>query len=281
MKLTFYGVRGSIPAPGISAVKYGGNTPCIHIESDNDFHIILDSGTGIITLGDKLIEDHQPIYLLLSHNHWDHIQGFPFFRPAYQAHRVINILSGITHPLEPKAILNQFNGTYFPISNNELLANISFIKTQNITDVIHLGNIEITRKLINHPSSGSAYLFRHDKNSFAYITDNELQPPIHQFTNYTEWVDFIQNIDLLIHDAQYLPNEFPAKLGWGHSSYDQVVDLAIEANVGTLCLFSHDYRRSDDEVDKMIALAKKRIKDKNSTLTVFAARELCGFTVRS
>lgn len=279
MKLTFYGVRGSISAPGKDSLKYGGNTPCVYIETKNDFHLILDSGSGIISLGDLLIKDHKPIYLLLSHNHWDHIQGFPFFRPAYQKDREINIITGLTEPSEPQAILNQLQGTYFPVNSDELLANINIVAATPMLDPIILGTVTILRHQLNHPSAGSAYLFKQNGNSFAYVTDNELQPPNHQFTTIEQWVDFIQDVDLLIHDSQYFPEDFPAKSGWGHSPWDQVIDLAIKANVDTLCLFSHDYRRSDKEIEQMLAIAQVKVKQLNASLKVFAARELCGFTV--
>jgi len=279
IKLTFYGVRGSIPSPGGDSLKYGGNTPCIYIEADHNFHLVLDSGTGIITLGDLLIKDHKPIYLLLSHNHWDHIQGFPFFRPAYQKDREINIITGLTEPNEPLAILNQLQSTYFPVNSDELSANISIASTTPMLVPIILGNVTILRQQLNHPNAGSAYLFTQNGNSFAYITDNELQPPNHQFTTIEQWIDFIQDVDLLIHDSQYFPEDFPEKSGWGHSPWDQVVDLAITANVDTLCLFSHDYRRSDKEIEQMLAIAQAKVKHQKAFLKVYVARESCGFTI--
>ncbi len=277
MKLTFYGVRGSIPASGANTIKYGGNTPCIYIETDDDFHLILDAGTGIIPLGDQLISDTKPIFLLLSHNHWDHIQGFPFFRPAYQPNRRLTILPGLTTPYEPEAILKQMSGTNFPVDASHLSANITIMPDHPLDETLQLGNIKITRMIINHPCGGSAYLFDNDSYRFAYITDNELTPPDGATTTKVQWQKFIQNIDLLIHDAQYYPDDFPAKAGWGHSPFNQVVELAIAANVKSLCLFSHDYRRTDIEIDNMLMLVKQQISQQKSPLQVFAAQEKYGF----
>ena len=279
MIVTFYGVRGSVPAPGAHTVKYGGNTPCLHLQTGEDFHLVLDSGTGIIPLGDQLAKDGKPIYLLLSHNHWDHIQGFPFFKPAYQKDRQIHILPGLTRPMQPQAILTQMAASLFPVPYGKLAADIRLIPSPDPHRPVSIGGLTITRRILNHPGGGSAYLIDNQKRRLAYITDNELFPPGPVNTSVSQWQDFIRGTDLLIHDAQYFPDDFPAKSGWGHTCYESVVELAMAAQVRHLCLFSHDHRRGDNEVDQMLAHARAEIRRQNSSLEVFAAREQSSFTL--
>ena len=126
MKVTFYGTRGSIPTPGETTVKYGGNTACVLIEADNK-KLIFDAGTGIKKLGEELASNNEPITIILSHNHWDHIQGFPFFIPAYQKNRLINIYSAPTQPIEHNAILEQMDMSTFPVPSKDLTADINII----------------------------------------------------------------------------------------------------------------------------------------------------------
>jgi len=273
LKVSFYGVRGSIATPGMASLKYGGNTPCVYIEANPDFHLVLDAGTGIVSLGEKLANDDKPIYLLLSHNHWDHIQGFPFFRPAYQAGREINIIPGNTKPFQGDAILAQMSATTFPVSAKQLAANIRLLEFQDLAETIRLGDLIISRKQLNHPQSGSAYLLKVKGRSFGYCTDNELCSPDNCFTSLSEWRHFFQGIDLLIHDAQYVPNDFPMKSGWGHSSYQEVVELALAAEVKHLCLFSHDHRRTDDEIEDMLVKVNRQVEIAGSELKITVARE--------
>ncbi|WP_281561600.1 MBL fold metallo-hydrolase [Thalassomonas sp. RHCl1] len=277
MILTFYGVRGSVPAPGQHTVKYGGNTPCIHLDTGEDFHLVLDSGTGIIPLGEQLVKDNKPIYLLLSHNHWDHIQGFPFFKPAYQKNRQIHILPGLTRPMQPRAILNQMTGSLFPVPSGQLGADIRVMASPAPHTPISIGELTITRRILNHPGGGSAYLIDNQQHRFAYITDNELFPPGPVNTSLEQWQEFTRELDLLIHDAQYFPDDFPAKSGWGHTCYESVIELAIAAGVRHLCLFSHDHRRSDDEVEQMLARVSSEIRRQKAPLEAFAAREQNSF----
>ncbi|WDE06093.1 MBL fold metallo-hydrolase [Thalassomonas viridans] len=279
MQITFYGVRGSVPAPGKHTIKYGGNTPCIHLDTGEDFHLVLDAGTGIIPLGEQLVKDDKPIYLLLSHNHWDHIQGFPFFKPAYQQDRQIHILPGLTRPVQSRAILGQMAGSLFPVPSGRLAANISMMASPSPQTPISIGRLTITRRVLNHPGGGSAYLIDNQKKRLAYITDNELFPTEDANTSLSQWQKFTRELDLLIHDAQYFPEDFPAKAGWGHSNYKSAFELAISARVKQLCLFSHDHNRSDDAVDQMLSWVRKEIERQDLPLEVFAAREQSSFSL--
>ena len=230
MRLTFYGVRGSIPTPGAAFVRYGGNTACVHIELEDGTDIVLDSGTGIRLLGEHLAKKNTPIHLLLSHNHWDHIQGFPFFPPIYQAEREINIYPGQTLFEEPDQILKQMEGSLFPVPRSALRANISLIEVPKADNTFVIGSAKITRLAMNHPGSGSAYCINADGVKVAYITDNELYPPYKKETDFIDFAKFTENADLLIHDAQYMLSDMPAKNGWGHSVAEEAVKLAMPSN---------------------------------------------------
>ena len=273
MRLIFYGVRGSIPTPGAAFVRYGGNTACVHIELEDGTDIVLDSGTGIRLLGEHLAKKNTPIHLLLSHNHWDHIQGFPFFPPIYQAEREINIYPGQTLFEEPDQILKQMEGSLFPVPRSALRANISLIEIPKADSTFVIGSAKITRLAMNHPGSGSAYCINADGVKVTYITDNELYPPYKKETDFIDFAKFAENADLLIHDAQYMLSDMPAKNGWGHSVAEEAVKLAMASNAKKLALYSHDPERTDDDIDDVVKHCNEYVTVAESTLHVFASSE--------
>ncbi len=251
MKITFYGVRGSIASPGESTAKYGGNTSCVHIELKDGQRIVLDAGTGIRKLGEKLIHEPGPINIMLSHGHWDHIQGYPFFAPIFQPERQIIVFTSDEggHQLMC-TLFDQMDGSNFPLKAEELPSNSECI-FKGASTVLYEKNINVAKKGLNHPGGGSGYRIEDEGVSCAYITDNELEPPNKPNTTYDEWVDFCTGVDVLIHDAQYIEEDLPHKHGWGHSVISQVRQLAIDAKVGKLILFHHDPDRTDSELDEI------------------------------
>jgi phosphoribosyl 1,2-cyclic phosphodiesterase len=273
MRLTFYGVRGSIPTPGADFVRYGGNTACVHIELKDGTDIVLDSGTGIRLLGEKLASKTAPINILLSHNHWDHIQGFPFFVPIYQDGREINIFPGQTLLNEPDQILRQMEGSLFPVPQEALKANIVITSLPEDQDRFTIGTAVIKRLRMNHPGRGSAYCIEADGCKVAYITDNELYPPYKKETDFLDFVMFAQDADLLIHDAQYMLSDMPAKTGWGHSVAEEAVKLAMACNAKQLALYSHDPDRTDEDIDNVVAHCNEYVTIAESTLHIIASSE--------
>lgn len=273
MKVTFYGVRGSIPSPGPEYIKYGGNTACVHVELDDGTDIVLDSGTGIKKLGQKLAAKKNDIHLLLSHNHWDHIQGFPFFVPIYQPDRKIIITPGKTTVEDHDAVLRQMTGTYFPVNHNSLQSDIQINVIPADVDEWELGSARITRHSMNHPGSGSSYTIEADGAKVSYITDNELYPPYQKETDFLEWVAFADRADLIIHDAQYMQADMPAKSGWGHSVAEEAVKLAMGCRAKRLALYSHDHIRTDPEIEEVENHCKEWIEIAQSDLVLFAAAE--------
>jgi phosphoribosyl 1,2-cyclic phosphodiesterase len=274
MKLTFCGVRGSTPAPGAEFIRYGGNTACVHIELSDGTDIVLDAGTGIRELGKRLAAKKSPVHILLSHNHWDHIQGFPFFIPIYQPGRDILITPGLTELNQPEAVLDQMTGSYFPVHRNDLGANIKVEPRAVLDDdEWYISNALVSRMKMNHPGGGSCYTVAENGHKIAYITDNELYPPYEKQTDFLDFVSFAQGSDVLIHDAQYLVSDMPAKSGWGHSVAEEAVKLAMACGVKELALYSHDPERTDDDIDAIIAQCNEVIEVGGMDLVCYAARE--------
>jgi len=249
MKITFYGVRGSVPSPGKYTTRYGGNTSCVYIELESGHDIILDAGTGIRLLGEKLKLSDKPVDILLSHGHWDHIQGYPFFAPIYQPDRKIRVHTSLAEEqTQFFALFQQMNGASFPVQADDLPSD-TFCVFNDMNSILEDKNVIIERRALNHPGGGSAYKITEEGMSCAFVTDNELNPPYAMTTSYDAWVSFCSGVDVLIHDAQYDSSDMPLKHGWGHSTIEQVRQFALDAEVGCLAMFHHDPDRTDSQLD--------------------------------
>ncbi|MBW1767527.1 MAG: MBL fold metallo-hydrolase [Deltaproteobacteria bacterium] len=259
MKVTFYGTRGSIPVAEKEMIQIGGNTACILVRFDNEQIAILDSGTGIRKLGNEIvsqgIEQFANIYIALSHTHLDHIHGFPFFKPAYDNRRHFTI-SFCGKERAEKELGSIFSGQmrrdYFPIPMQEMGANFTFWEPDETSYKARSG-IRVRASLHSHPIATYGYRFEEEGKVLAYITDVEHINGIdHRVVNLAE------NADLLIHDAQYTPEELKEKKGWGHSSWEQAVEVAERASVKRLALFHHDPEHSDKFLFNMESECRKR-----------------------
>lgn len=269
MKVTFYGVRGSIPTPGAETARYGGNTPCVVVESNSGQKLILDAGTGLRLASEEFKRYVEPIHLLLSHHHWDHLQGFPFFSPIFDSNCQLVIYPGDTGSERDTVIVDQMNKSYFPVKHHQLKAMLT-VKNVNFSadNEIHIGDFSVKAQAVNHPDGGNAFRICCDDKVLVYAPDNELFPPLDKRKHdFYQWVKFCQGADLLIHDSQYLDSEMEQKLGWGHSAISDSLKLAEQAQVKLLSLFSHDPKRSDECLD---AMTSKLLADKPNFSFFFA-----------
>lgn len=290
--LKIWGVRGSIPVPGPGTVRYGGNTSCIEIRADGEL-IVLDAGSGIRELGLALENEFgsRPINLslLITHLHWDHIQGFPFFGPAYNDKNQIEILGyDGTSPGLGEILKRQMAPPFFPVAFYDLPGKIKIEKLDSMD--FKIGNVRVLSKLMNHPGICVGYRIVTSKGSIAYLPDHEpyeanklhsakahlLNPEQTQKRareDRAELVKFLQGCDILILDTQYTDEEYQAHVGWGHGSLSTAISLAVDASVRRLILFHHDPNHDDNMIDHMVQTARKLAAQSKGDLEVDGARE--------
>ncbi len=292
MKIKFWGTRGSIPTPGKNTVRYGGNTPCIELRLTNDELFILDAGSGIRELGEHLIEKGESIkaYLFFSHPHWDHIQGFPFFKPAFISGNELTLVGGETDKVTlQKMIADQMNKIYFPVQLNELKANLKFRPVQE--EEFKISHAQIKTLYVNHPTFAIGYRISHGGKTLVYISDNEPfdKQVAHAIRNVEKIIlekysrvngdpnqrvfDFVRDADVLIHDATYTPEEYVNRVGWGHSHYLFTLRVAAEGNVKRLILFHHDPSHSDGKVDDILKKCEREVRNRQYKFDCLAAAE--------
>ena len=265
MKVKFWGVRGSIASPGPKTVRYGGNTTCIEIRTDNDELIILDAGTGIFPLSQTLLAE-MPVTanVLISHSHWDHIQGLPFFVPNFIPGNVLRLHGGFD-PVSGKGIEQvmavQLQYSYFPVREAEMKARIEYI-TLTPEQPFQIGSAKVTPFLLNHPVIDFGYLIEANGKSLFFTGDHEPPYNIYQaaddgYAEYQAFVDekaksiqdAIQGVDVLIADSSYTDAEYPQKVGWGHGTFSSSIRVAYAAGAKVLFCTHHEPTRSDDALE--------------------------------
>ena len=269
MKVRFWGVRGSIASPGPSTVRYGGNTTCIEIRTDNNELIILDAGTGIFPLSQTLLAElPMTANVLITHSHWDHIQGLPFFIPNFIPGNTLR-LHGAFDPVSGKGVEQvmsvQLQYSYFPVREAEMKARIEYI-TLAPEQSIQIGSATVTPYLMNHPVIDFGYRIEANGKSVFFTGDHE--PPINIYepgdedhTLYQTFVDekaasirrAMQGVDVLIADCSYTEQEYPAKKGWGHGTFHTSIQYAREAGAKVLFCTHHEPTRSDDALEAAFA----------------------------
>lgn len=273
MEIRFWGTRGSIPAPGPNTLEFGGNTTCVEVVLRSGRRIVIDAGTGIRLLGEHLKTKVATIRLnlLLTHNHWDHLIGLPFFAPIYREDSEIKIDGW---PLAFQALKRVFDDHmgdgFFPVAFDQLKAHISFANKIARSPQV-LDDVEIEALPLNHPQGCLGFRFQEEGQTMVFITDNELG--LDGGYRFPDFVKFARDADLLIHDAQYVPEEMPVHRGWGHSTYQEAVNLALEAGAKTLLLTHHDPSRTDEQIREILRRAREIVVAAGGNLTIDGARE--------
>jgi ribonuclease BN (tRNA processing enzyme) len=283
MQVRFWGTRGSIAKPGPSTARYGGNTSCIEVRSARGTLIVIDCGTGSHGLGQALLaEGVTRGCLLISHTHWDHIQGLPFFAPLFNPTNEWDICGpkGVSGSLR-ETLAGQMESTYFPVALESLGATIRYWDL--LQGTFQVDDIRVSTHHLNHPALTLAYRIEADGASIVYACDHEVYS--HAAANGhsrlegpdLRHAEFAAGADLLIHDSQYTAEEYPAKVNWGHSTMEYAMRVAREAGVGQLALTHHDPLRTDDELDHLQERARATMREYDSPIEVFAAAE--GLTI--
>ncbi len=271
IRIKFFGVRGSLPISGDAYCRYGGKTTCLQIILDNGHTMIIDAGTGIVDLGDQIMAKTDPLYIYFTHFHWDHIQGLPFFKPLYIPNQVIHFIADQPTRWENN-IISQMNGKQFPVKFDQLPSQCAFHQFKSNT-LLSPKALNIETIPANHPGGYTIYKLSIDQQSIAICTDNELRSNASDAQSLSDFSNHFKHCDVLIHDCQYLPEEIGVKLGWGHSEYQSVCDLAAMANVKQLVLTHHDPCRTDQDIDEIRERIKFYIKEQQYTFSITMAYE--------
>ncbi|MEI6704509.1 MAG: MBL fold metallo-hydrolase [Deltaproteobacteria bacterium] len=289
MKLKFWGVRGSIPSPGETTMRAGGNTTCIEIRTDDNQLIVLDGGTGIFPLAQTLLRE-LPVtaHIFNTHSHWDHIQGLPFFIPIFIPGNIIK-LYGVFDPISsegPERIMNvQLQYSYFPVREAEMKSRIEYVAIMP-NEVVTIGAATVKPTLLNHPVLNLGYRIDCNAKSIFFTGDHEPHYNIYETGDdgYVEYqslieeqrlsiVEAIRGVDVIVADSAYTIEEYPAKKGWGHGTFDGCIQLAKDAGAKILYCTHHEPTRSDDDLEKVFAEALNRHANSLGGLDVRLARE--------
>jgi len=292
-QLRFWGVRGSYAAPFKTHLGVGGNTSCVEIRS-GDYLLVCDAGTGIIPLGNELIQQDKirEMLIILTHYHWDHVCGLPFFVPAFVSDWKIDFFGpGDSPKLIEEHVSAQMQAPYFPVGTETWLAETNYLTPEN--DGFQFGPMKIDFSNVHHPGITYGYKIEVNNKTIVYASDNEcmfIEKSVKHRSNefneeehelYKEMIheehqselNLIQDADILIHDAQYTPDDYDKKRGWGHSCYIDTINTAIDANVKELYLFHHDPNYNDTTMEAILKHSNEIIKEKGASLICHIAKE--------
>jgi diguanylate cyclase (GGDEF)-like protein len=284
MHVRFWGTRGSIPTPGHQTAVFGGNTSCVELRTKEGATLVLDCGTGIRELGLDMLRRPGPhrIHLLIGHTHWDHIQGFPFFTPAFLPGTELNIYGSVAFQRSLEDSLSgQMQYSYFPVKLQDLASRIHYTELEE--GFFRIGEILVETQYLNHTAPTIAYRISCDGATVAYVTDHEpfwnAPGPDFQHPGDQRHIDFLKGADLVIHDAQYTNEQYRTKLGWGHSPADYVTDVTLASGASRLALFHHDPTHDDDYIKNIEDTQRARARAAGSSLNIFAAAEGMEFEI--
>ncbi|MCF8129908.1 MAG: MBL fold metallo-hydrolase [Deltaproteobacteria bacterium] len=279
MIIRCHGARGSIPVSGPEYVKYGGDTTCLEIRTQNDEIIIVDAGSGIRRLGNRLIEEGKYHYhLIFTHSHLDHILGFPFFKPIYHPEAIIHLMGCPTTQGNIQKLLSKaMSAPLFPIQFEALQATIDYDVECRFD--YQIDSIEIHPINLNHPNGGMGYKFVEDGKTFVFLTDNELGSKHRNGLSFEDYLAFSKDADLLIHDSEYTADEYRLTKGWGHSTYPDALELAQKARVKKFGLFHHNQNRTDADQDMIVEQCRSINARKGINMACFALTQTTTLTL--
>ncbi len=266
MIIKIWGSRGSIPVSGQEYLKYGGDTTCLEIRTKSGDIIIIDAGTGIRRLGNQLVDEKCfDFNFIFTHAHWDHLMGFPFFKPLYFKRSTIRMHRCPFHSKFVETILSKVMAPpNFPVKYSEITAQMSY--QDACPTEFEIGSVSVVPIALSHPNGGSGYKFIEDGKTFVFLTDNELGYIHPGGLPFEDYLAFSSGADLLIHDAEYTPEEYKTFVDWGHSVYTDALDLAQKAGVKKLGLFHLNQERTDDEMDVIVNDCRDLITKKGHNL---------------
>lgn len=269
MYIKCWGSRGSIPVSGREFERYGGDTTCIEIRTRSGHLIIVDAGTGIRRLGNRLMEENRHVCdFIFTHSHWDHLMGFAFFKPLYDEKTRIRMHRCPFPGKYVETIVTKLmRPPLFPVRYSDLTARVSYRK--GCPDAFEIGSVIVTPIALSHPNGGCGYRFDEDGRRFVFLTDNELGFVHPGGCRYPDYVKFCEGCDLLIHDAEFTPEEYRQSIGWGHSSCTDTLRLAMDAGVGKLGLFHLNQDRTDADMEKMVARCRQALSDDGGKIECF------------
>ena len=279
VRVKFWGTRGSIPTPGPATQRYGGNTSCVEVRWGDNI-LLLDCGSGARELGLALSREFKgrtlDAHIFVGHTHWDHIQGFPFFVPAYVPGTRLTLYSlrGADKSLE-KVFTGQMDGSYFPVSLADMMARLQFVELEG---EVAIGGAKVSHVYLNHPGLAIGFRIQLGPKSLVYLSDHEPYWRLsgdneHNRKLEREVTEFARDADLCIREAQYTDEEYAVKRGWGHSTWSDALESAHEANVKVLALYHHDPMHDDDAMDRIVADCQARMRDRGMTFLCFAASD--------
>jgi len=274
MKIKVWGCRGSLPSPGPLTLRYGGNTTCLEIRSDEGNTLIVDAGSGLRPLGNFLLKDKSldRVFFFLTHYHWDHLAGFPFFVPAYLPRFSIYVYFGPKNQRSVRKVLaHQVEPPYFPVGFSEMKATFKFGKECPALEAVGFHDFKTIP--LSHPNGGQGLRLVNNGRTFVFLTDNELGYQHPGGLSRDEYVDVCRGVDVLLHDAQYTNEDIKRTRRWGHTTFNEATDLAIDAGVKALGLFHHDPDRSDDDLEKEVENCRARIRAAKSNVECFGVWE--------
>jgi phosphoribosyl 1,2-cyclic phosphodiesterase len=283
--VTFWGTRGSIATPGRSTEKYGGNTSSVSVRF-GDTYFIFDAGTGIRPLGVEIMRDCKPetgkfeLHLFLSHTHWDHIQGLPFFQPAYHPSFALKIYgTARKDQMLENLLVGQMDSSYFPVPMSALSSDL-VVNDLNNAKNLKAGEVDIDFQELDHPGGSLSFRLKCRGKTIVYATDNELNNQFDECGKLKDgnelgrqYLEFINGADLLIADGQYTEEEYKTKQGWGHTSVPVLLKVAKQAGVKQVAVYHHDPMHTDNFLDELSADFLKQTQDNDPHMDIFWARE--------